>query len=142
LEWSWILSFHDGNDTSFSDDGLTILHAPNGTGKTALLETLYLALYGEGFPSRTMKDDSASFINDEKPSGDLAMTKLAFGIGQTMFSITRKWNKQGDKAVVKDVTLKMINTDGKETALHKGRVEVDKWVATNVCTDQIFWPGS
>jgi hypothetical protein len=24
-----------------------------------------------------------------------------------MFSITRKWNKQGDKAVVKDVTLKM-----------------------------------
>jgi hypothetical protein len=33
-----------------------------------------------------------------------------------MFSITRKWNKQGDKAVVKDVTLKMINTDGKETA--------------------------
>jgi hypothetical protein len=131
LEWSWILSFHDGNETrAFSDDGLTILHAPNGTGKTALLETLYLALYGEGFPSRTMKDDSASFINDEKPSGDLAMTKLAFGIGQTMFSITRKWNKQGDKAVVKDVTLKMINTDGKETALHKGRVEVDKWVAT------------
>jgi hypothetical protein len=42
------------------------------------------------------------------------MTKLAFGIGQTMFSITRKWNKQGDKAVVKDVTLKMINTDGKK----------------------------
>jgi hypothetical protein len=27
-----ILSFHDGNETSFSDDGLTILHAPNGTG--------------------------------------------------------------------------------------------------------------
>jgi hypothetical protein len=38
-----ILSFYDDNETlAFSDEGLTILHAPNGTGKTALLETLYL----------------------------------------------------------------------------------------------------
>jgi DNA repair exonuclease SbcCD ATPase subunit len=66
---------------------LTILHAPNGTGKTALLETLYLALYGEGFPSRTMKDDSASFINDEKPSGEMATTELTFRIGQTTFVV-------------------------------------------------------
>jgi hypothetical protein len=35
----------------------------------------------------------------------------------------------------------MINTDGKETALHKGRVEVDKWVATNVCTGSDFLAG-
>jgi hypothetical protein len=42
-----ILSFYDDNETlAFSDEGLTILHAPNGTGKTALLET-YLALYGK-----------------------------------------------------------------------------------------------
>jgi hypothetical protein len=40
-----------------------------------------------------------------------------------MFSIAERWNKQGDKAVVKDVTLKMINTDGKETALHKEESE-------------------
>jgi ABC-type cobalamin/Fe3+-siderophores transport system ATPase subunit len=39
-ELELILSFYDDNETlAFSDEGLTILHAPNGTGKTALLET-------------------------------------------------------------------------------------------------------
>jgi DNA repair exonuclease SbcCD ATPase subunit len=142
LSWSWILSFYDDNETlAFSDEGLTILHAPNGTGKTALLETLYLALYGEGFPSRTMKDDSASFINDEKPSGEMATTELTFRIGQTTFVVGRKWNRQGDKAVVKDVTLKMVGEHSKDTVLHKGRVEVDKWVAANVCTGTDFLAG-
>lgn len=142
LRWSWILSFHDDNETlAFSDEGLTILHAPNGTGKTALLETLYLALYGEGFPSRTMKDDSASFINDEKPSGEMATTELTFRIGQTTFIVGRKWNRQGDKAVVKDVTLRMVGEDSKDTILHKGRVEVDRWVAANVCTGTDFLAG-
>jgi hypothetical protein len=40
---------------------LAILHAPNGTGKTALLGLCIWRFIWRKFPSRTMKDDSASF---------------------------------------------------------------------------------
>jgi ABC-type cobalamin/Fe3+-siderophores transport system ATPase subunit len=39
LELDIIILRHE--TLAFSDEGLTILHAPNGTGKTALLETLF-----------------------------------------------------------------------------------------------------
>jgi SpoVK/Ycf46/Vps4 family AAA+-type ATPase len=52
-ELSWILSFTTIMRRWPSLMRGSILHAPNGTGKTALLETLYLA-YGE-----------ASVANDE-----------------------------------------------------------------------------
>jgi hypothetical protein len=71
----------------------------------------------------------------------MATTELTFRIGQTTFVVGRKWNRQGDKAVVKDVTLKMVGEHSKDTVLHKGRVEVDKWVAANVCTGTDFLAG-
>jgi hypothetical protein len=73
-----------------------------------------------------MKDDSASFINDENHRVRWA-DELTFRIGQTTF-VGRKWNRQ---AAVKDVTLKMVGEIPK-ILCYKGRVEVDKWVAANV----------
>jgi hypothetical protein len=35
----------------------------------------------------------------------------------------------------------MVGEHSKDTVLHKGRVEVDKWVAANVCTGTDFLAG-
>jgi hypothetical protein len=66
--------FADGNESSCSlriEARLTGSQTPR-----PVLETLYLALWRRGFPSRTTKDDPGAFINDEKLASELAAIEL------------------------------------------------------------------
>jgi hypothetical protein len=86
-----------------------------------------------------MKDDSASFINDEKPSGEMATTELTFRIGQTTFVV-----KNGIDRVTKPLSRRDAQDGGRTFQRYcasQGRVEVDKWVAANVCTGTDFLAG-
>jgi DNA repair exonuclease SbcCD ATPase subunit/DNA repair exonuclease SbcCD nuclease subunit len=142
MRWSWILSFPADNATRvFGDAGVTVLHAPNGAGKTALLETLHIALYGEGFPSRSPKEDATSFLNDHKPADAVASTALEFRLGDRSYMVVRKWQKVNGKGVCKAVALKSTTDGGRVVDLHKGRLEVDKWIAANVCSQPDFLAG-
>jgi DNA repair exonuclease SbcCD ATPase subunit/DNA repair exonuclease SbcCD nuclease subunit len=142
LSWSWILSFPADNSTRmFGDPGVTVLHAPNGAGKTALLETLYIAMYGEGFPSRSPKEDATSFINDRKPKDALASTALEFRLGGDAYMVVRRWQNLNGKGVCKAAILKRVSVGGRVVDLHKGKLEVDKWIAANVCTQADFLAG-
>jgi hypothetical protein len=141
LRWSWILSFPGDNETTvFSEAGITVVHAANGAGKTALLETLFISLYGEGFPSRSSREESGSFINDRKPADAVASTEVLFHLGDATYRVVRKWQRAGERAVCKEASLSCCS-GSKVGALCKGRTDVDRWVSENVCPPGDFLAG-
>jgi hypothetical protein len=78
-------------------------------------------LYGEGFPSND-EDDSASFINDEKPSGEMATTEH---FPQTTFTFVVGRNGIDRVNIVKDVTLKMVGEHSKILCFTKVASELE-----------------
>ena len=72
LEWAWVLCYGESNYFNFDtmDKNVSLLNAPNGSGKSAFLEIICLSLFGEGIPSRTNKQFSSSIICQQKEKGD------------------------------------------------------------------------
>lgn len=142
LRWDWMMCFGKGNNVGIlSEDGVVLVSAPNGAGKSAFLEVLMYALFGEGIPSRCMRDNSASAINVGMPEDQLALAELDFEQGGVEYRITRKWaasSKDRTKAVCKFAEVLRISD---MTSLFKGRVAVDDWVLNNVCSASDFMAG-
>lgn len=69
--WDWILSFGVGNVFEFGRSGMTLLHAPNGYGKSAFFEVVVLGLFGTSVPSRKgpVGRNLVGAINRRRPSG-------------------------------------------------------------------------
>jgi len=69
LRWSWMLCF--GEENAFSFDRIAgrvaLLSAPNGFGKSSVLETLCIALYGQPMPSRGGKGTLSDAIFRWRP---------------------------------------------------------------------------
>ena len=140
MSWDWILCFRDGNWFNFEDivqHDITVVAAKNGIGKTSLLETLCIALYGEGFPSRTNKAFSASTLSLEKPKGDKAQTSLFVQLGNDTYRIHRVMaisTSDATKmvAVSKDTTIDRVEAYDKFVNIYSGKTAVDEWVDTHV----------
>jgi DNA repair exonuclease SbcCD ATPase subunit len=142
LRWDWMMCFGRGNDVGIlSEDGVVLVSAPNGAGKSAFLEVLMYALFGEGIPTRCMRDNSASLINVDMPEDQVAMAEVDFEQGGVEYRITRKWSassKDNTKAVCK--CAEVVRTQDSKV-LFKGRVAVDDWVQSNVCSASDFMAG-
>jgi hypothetical protein len=65
IEWSWLFNFGNENWYNFADaqNSIVVLNAKNGCGKSNFFETLCLALFGEGFPSRDSAHSAAVLNN-------------------------------------------------------------------------------
>ena len=65
LEWSWLFNFGSENWYNFTDsqNSIVVLNAKNGCGKSNFFETICLALFGEGFPSRDSAHSAAVLNN-------------------------------------------------------------------------------
>jgi hypothetical protein len=138
LAWGSLLCYGEGNDVSlFADDGVVLVSAPNGAGKTAFLEVLLLALFGEGFPSRSAKESSAAIINVRAEEGH---ARLDFQLDGVDYSVARRWARMPkDRA---RATCKVADLTGPGgQVLCKGRVAVDDWIKANVCTAADFLGG-
>jgi DNA repair exonuclease SbcCD ATPase subunit len=138
MSWDYILCFKDGNYFNF--DGLTrkinAISAKNGMGKTSFLETVCIALYGEGFPSRFNKTYSASIICHQKPRGATAQTVIVLSVGGVKYQIKRKFTVHSSDAnkihcIPKDITLDFW-IDGQFKNEHSGKTAVDAWVETHI----------
>ena len=144
VEWNWILNFKDGNVFDFDTDGqsISILNAKNGYGKSNFLEIICIALFGEGFPSRTSRSYSAGLICDKKPNDVRANTTITFTLQDTMYLLLRTWKVHVDKRVVNpaDVILYRIqpSVNGERVILHQGVTAVSGWIKSMIGSIQTY----
>lgn len=162
LDWDWVLCFGAGNEFDFTrklNKSLALISAKNGYGKSNFLETICIALYGEGFPSKDHKEFNNMYIVnqcilDRKPT-PLAKTKIVFEVidsienTKTFFKIYREFNILKDKKVGNKVQeiyyyssneesdLEIDNGD-QWTKLYSGKLAVENWVNTNIGTSSNF----
>jgi hypothetical protein len=52
ISFDWILAFGKDNRSKFSNNRISLINAPNGYGKSAFYECIFLGLFGEPIPSR------------------------------------------------------------------------------------------
>lgn len=138
LAWDYILCFKADNYFCFDDlsHKINSISARNGMGKTSFLETVCVALYGEGFPSRFNKTYSASIICSERPKGAASQTTLVLSVGGTRYRVKRKFAMHSSDAnkihcVPKDITVDR-EQEGVFVGLHSGKTAVDAWVNDSI----------
>jgi predicted metal-dependent hydrolase len=138
VRWDGLLCYGPGNEAAFlSDDGVVLVSGGNGAGKTAFLEVILLALFGEGFPSRAC--GSAAVINTERME---ATAEMEFQVSGKRYRVFRKWTRSSKDPSKATTKAELFSTQGaKATALCKGRAAVDEWVSENVCTVADFLSG-
>jgi len=140
MSWDWILCFRGGNWFNFEDiaqHDITVVAAKNGVGKTSLLETLCIGMYGEGFPTRTNKAFSASILCQEKPKGEKAQTSVFVRLGNDTYRVRRVMTvSTADptklSAVSKETTVDRVDADDQMVNLYSGKTAVDEWVDTHI----------
>lgn len=139
IEWDYILCYGEDNYFNFDthDNKVTAILAKNGDGKSSFLETICIALYGEGFPSRNNKTFTASnIICDAKPENTPSRTCIYFTYDDKKHVLRRSFTRQVDVRIYshsKDLTLDVFDEEIQDyTNLHSGNKAVNAWVDTNV----------
>ncbi len=101
-----------------------------------MLETICIALYGEGFPSRTNKSYTASLICQEKPKSEKASTSIIVNIGNDFYKINRTFSISATDAAKLVANSKEITIDRKDgdeyINLYSGKTAVDTWINTYI----------
>ena len=132
IDWAYILCYKDKCHFNFKElnGSVHCIGGKNGHGKTSFLETICIALYGEGFPSRTNKSYSASIICMQRPSRSRAFTSIVFSIDDTTFRIKRTFEANNEvKLNSKDIVLETYNNDnGLFDLIHSGKKATNEWV--------------
>ena len=131
LKWNWILCYKD--NCFFDFDSMTksiyAIVARNGNGKTSFLETICIALFGEGFPSRTTKNSDTSIICAEKPMSSKANTSITVTVNNKTFCINREFKQKDGKLVPQTRT---TNISEGISEIHSGKTAVGDWVKQNI----------
>lgn len=76
LRWSWMLCYGPDNEFNFSkvEGRVALLSAPNGRGKSSMLEVLCIALFGHSMPSRGGKTSVVDALCRYRPTPDTPAT--------------------------------------------------------------------
>lgn len=135
IEWSWILNYADGNFFNFdtNDRQISVLNAKNGFGKSNFLETICIALFGEGFPSRYNKNYSAGIICHKKPPNVTAHTHVTFTMNGVRYSLKRVLKTITSKRSIDffEVVLSTVS-EKSVTILHQGQTAVSQWIERHI----------
>jgi len=95
MEFSWLLCYGADNWLNFDEftKQVSLINGNNGSGKSALLEIVPIALYGESFPSRSSKSHSSAIINLNKKSHEAAYTRICFSINGKKYWLNRTFEQ-------------------------------------------------
>jgi DNA repair exonuclease SbcCD ATPase subunit len=135
IEWSWILCF--GKRCWFNFDkinGVALLNAKNGYGKSSFLEIICLALFGEGIPSRSSKN-SSSIICQSKPKKEHSYVKLMFELDDNKYCIQRYFlynTTDSYKLQTRKIELFRVKENNILESFKSGTIATNKWITENV----------
>ena len=147
MEWSWLFNFGPNNHYNFQEmDGrMAVLNAKNGHGKSNFFETICVALFGQGFPSREIMGYMAAFLSNrlEKGAGIRdARTFVVFAYQGVEYSIERVFEHRTDgrsvsyKTVVlrREGVIEFQGVNAVRTWVHEHIGTVDTFLTTSMLT--------
>ena len=147
LRWSWLLCYGPDNHFDFTQAHrrVALLAAPNGYGKSSMLEILCIALYGQPMASRGGKASLADALNRRGGksgtcSVDVTIPSSAVGEEES-FRVSRTFSVgPGGKKLASTARVSKIVPPGRVTLItvKDGPSAVNAWVAANLGTLQGF----
>jgi DNA repair exonuclease SbcCD ATPase subunit len=134
IEFSWLLCYGESNWMNFDTFQKQIcqISGQNGSGKSAFLEVLCIALYGESFPSRTSASYSASILNQQREKGKQPHTNICFSVDDTKYWIHRSFDtQQKNPKNLLQRNVHLLRDDTRE-AVKQTVTHVDAWVHQHI----------
>lgn len=133
MNWSNILCFDAHCYFNFQNlkGNVHCISGKNGYGKTSFLETISIALFGEGFPSRVNKQITSSIISIHKKK---AMTSIVVKVDSNIYRIKRVFNKTAkdeNKIQLKQVSIEHLDQD-KFQEIKSGKKATTEWILQNI----------
>lgn len=145
IQFQYILCYGKNNwfDFDLVDGHIALLNGENAVGKSAFMDVVCTALFGEPTSSRRdFSGDSMAvkIIHDGKPHGESAFITLRIHVDGKPFEIHRTFTYAGTDerrvdGVLAKATVYAILGDTKETVA-EGTTSVDRWVHANIGTSE------
>lgn len=153
VEWSYLLCYGEGCRFRFDavpSDSIIAMNGRNGHGKTSFLEILCLALFGDGFPSRTTKQ--GSIVHHAKPVTASAWSRIEIAIpnesvcelqSQDTYILHRDFTtpSKPKQAILMRRHTGIAGEEARDEILHRGKTAVDAWVRQTLGTLDGFLMG-
>lgn len=143
MKWAWILCYVDNNYLDFTKmiGKITVINGPNDAGKTSLLNTICVGLFGDEIPSRVNKQRSFNIISNSKPLKEKAFIEITFNVGNDQYLIRRDITLNRDGRAIYKARLSISGPLDIDTGagagwkmLYDGNTAVDNWIKINVGT--------
>jgi DNA repair exonuclease SbcCD ATPase subunit/DNA repair exonuclease SbcCD nuclease subunit len=143
MKWDYLMCYGEDNYIDFTtlDNKIALLNGKNAMGKSAFLDILCLALYGEPTKMRniiTGKKYTNKIIHDNRPSNKKASSvSILLDIKDDTYEIHRVFGTQSgiDKnntIKVSELTIsKVVNSECKQIVC-EGSTLVNKWINNNI----------
>ena len=143
IEWDYLMCYGANNwfDFELLDGKVALLNGPNATGKSAYMDVLCIALFGQPTSSRrefTGDAMSAKLIYDEKPDRESSYVQLRLAVDGTEYEIYRSFTYSSNARSRELVQTRIVSVfeivGGEKYVVAEGVTTVDKWVQARVGT--------
>lgn len=147
MEWQYLMCYAKFNHFSFQDiEGkVALLNGANASGKSAFMDIISIALFGEPTSSRTEFTGSAfssKIIYDGKPTGESAYVTLQMCVNDVKYEIYRTFTRQTesstkDRDSIQNGVVVVYEINGEQKfIIAEGATMVSQWVQSKIGTSE------
>jgi DNA repair exonuclease SbcCD ATPase subunit/DNA repair exonuclease SbcCD nuclease subunit len=141
--WSWVFSYGANNWFNFEkmEGKIALLNGKNASGKSSLIDTLCIGLFGEPTPNRqtnSTRKISSHCIHTARPTGSKGESmsiKVLFTVDSKWYEIHRKYLPSVKDNECKCISVELFTIDiasGTANILHSGTTLVNPWIEKHV----------
>lgn len=118
------------------DAKIALLSGPNATGKSAFMDVICIALYGEPTLSRrefTGNLLTAKIIHDDRPPTESAFVSLIFSVDDTLYEVYRTFTQQQENDLIQQKVVAIYHiADNEKHTVAEGVVMVNQWILQHI----------